>query len=396
MNLRSFTVRRGRIGWAAGALLCACGHALCADLGADDASRREALVKRSLSALPRNLRKRIDARGTDKVPVLIELLRDRGRPVSVIRPIVEILGHLRDRRSADALGAVLQATSSGSLRRRTVWALGQVKGRKAVGYLTPLLDHEQSVVRQPAATALASALRDPGIEAPGDLLARRAIWLGPAGQAEALRIIDRLSPPRAALGALLIMLSSDRLPTKVARECIKLVGGARYAGMDEAREALRETLRSEDPLVRGEAAVVLARAQLSEEERKEILPEFLEQLASEDRTGKGRALTTRALARVTGEGEGRNAYKWRVWGVKQGYGDPGRPVAPVDRERPAPPASLETGYAGRAPGHSWFYIVIGVVAVTAIAALFILRAVFVARKAAAIESKRRKIRRRSI
>ena len=65
------------------------------------------------------------------------------------------------------------------------------------------------------------------------------------------------------------------------------------------------------------------------------------------------ALVRGALARVTGEGAGRNAYKWRVWGVEQGYGDLARPepgespravYAPPAPVRPEEPTSMPWTY----------------------------------------------------
>jgi len=102
-----------------------------------------------------------------------------------------------------------------------------------------------------------------------------------------------------------------------------------------------------------------------------------------------RKAAARQLYAVTGEGEGRNSYEWRKWGVEKGYGDPGRPVPPEDY---VPPRSAPTDAPPVDRAWVWPYVAVALGGIALAVGLAWLRPVLIARAARKIETGRRKFR----
>ena len=313
--------------------------------------------------------KRLVAMGGRVVPYLCELVTS-GRPDLPVVDVVRALGEIGDARASKTVAAMTSPGHPLDLRRTAVAALSKIGGEGAAKRLmTLLLDafgKESSLARaayngltrlaksedgdSPHAEEIASLVLDRLDEAASSGQRRRpdqaddglCLWmvalLGEVRHASAVRQLVELAG------------TSERKP-EIRRQAARALGAI---GDGEAAIPLVELVCDEDPAVGKEAANALGRLRLSEDQEAEVACLLLEELAFEDATGgELHALVRGALARVTGEGAGRNAYKWRVWGVEQGYGDLARPepgespravYAPPAPVRPEEPTSMPWTY----------------------------------------------------
>lgn len=299
--------------------------------------------------------------------------------------------------SVDALGEKLARSESRATRLKLVTALGETGDAAALSHLLPALGDENFAVRKRVATAVASILGATGGRNPAALLVDEALSadLSPAGQNEVTGILDKLSPPGEAAAAILRYLKRGDLPEHVARQCVNALAKPRYADVDAVRDGLLEQVETADVAVAAAAASALGRMPMSEDEREEVVPVLLGQLALGDEDAPVREAARKALAGVTGEGEDRSAYDWRMWGQEQGYGDPGAPVA--GEEVPAiDPATVvfTTDEPGSEVGrYTWVYAAVAVGAIVLISLLLLLRSDLARRSLRHIEATRRKARR---
>ncbi len=331
--------------------------------------------------------------GGKSVPYLCELLGSAREDLPT-GDVVKVLGEIGDQRAVKSLVPLTSAGQPLMTRRLATDALARIGGSDVVERLTKLLLDKQRLVSLAAYRGLTRLAHDKSSETPlGPEIAGAVLWEFAEAEGHVrLWMIGLLGETRDERSApqLLELVASGpeelRLPSLKALVRI---------GSGEAAVKLLELLLDKDPRVRKEAASAIGAARLDDEQRREVVTFLLELLgAGNAQDPKAlRSLATGLLARVTGEGEGRSVYKWRQWGVKNEFGDPGAPVPPEEyvpakpAERTAVAAVEESFWTSRS-------FIIAVSGVALLLTLVLLRQLNVGRAARKIEATRRKVRRR--
>jgi HEAT repeat protein len=278
------------------------------------------------------------AMGGRVVPYLCKLATS-GRPDLPVTDVVRILGEIGDARASKTVAAMTSPGHALDLRRTAAEALSRTGGEGAAERLVALLleafGKEGSLARA-AYNGLIGLARgkdgdSPHAEEIAGLVMDRLNQAGAADDDLRLWLVTLLGEVGhgSAVRQLVELAEASEGNPEIRRRVARALGAI---GDGEAAIPLVDLVCDEDPAVGKDAANALGRLSLSEGQKAEVVSLLLEELGLEDATGgELHALVRRALARVTGEGTERNAYKWRTWGVAQGYGDLARP------ERVEPP-----------------------------------------------------------
>jgi len=305
------------------------------------------------------------------------------------------LSSARGAQDVSELGKRLEQSKSSSERRRLLRELGKAGDAAALGHLIPALGDEKFGVRRSALSAIMSVLQAAGGNDPARLLVDEAlsVKLSPTGQLEVVALLDKLSPPKQAAGAIIRFVKRGDLAENVARQCINTVRTSRYAGLDVVRDGLLEQVEKGDVTVAAAAASALTRMDLSEREKAEVVETLVGQLGLEGESAPIREAATKALEVVTGEDK-KSTHEWRAWAVKEGYNDPVERIPEDDIEAERLPVIVPPVDTGASPAvSSLIYVVVGLAAAALVVALLVARSTLIKRSAAAIEARRQKARR---